>query len=157
MRNKGLIMVKKDEMRILPVYKNRVMIDTSYIMSRSGFECLKKMGSVTNPDSYPYEFRTFIELHRFRVVFLAKGTHNPNFPECKIDRDTVEFYDRNYDFTPDGQFVSRYYAETLLEDSEASKGKGLVLDTGTPAWTVGAREMDMIRAWLAEVSKAVND
>jgi hypothetical protein len=49
----------------------------------------------------------------------------------------VEFYDARYDFWEHGQFVSRYYAETLLPWS----GTGLNLDGGVPAWTLEAAPM----------------
>ena len=59
----------------------------------------------------------------------------------------VEFYDGDYDFEPwlgtKGQFVARYNLGTLLEHSG-----GLCLEGGTPKWTLGAVEMQEIRAWL---------
>lgn len=68
----------------------------------------------------------------------------------------VEFYDDRYPMSQDpngehlGQFVSRYYAETLLE---ARTSGGLCLDGGNAeVWTLDAVTMrlvrDLIRNWL---------
>lgn len=59
----------------------------------------------------------------------------------------VEFYDNRYTegFTPLGQFVSRYYAETLLMRPSRC---GLSLHGGEPSWTVSPEEMEVAEAWL---------
>ena len=66
------------------------------------------------------------------------------------DRMSVEFYDLTYrnqkGFGEEGQFVSRYYVETLLENP--NDNAALQLDGGVPEWTIGAEEMVAIRAWL---------
>ena len=92
--------------------------------------------------------------------------HGVAFPDCTVrlvfqgdryglggllvhgqDEPYVEFYDQDYDFSPwlgtRGQFVARYNLGTLLEHSG-----GLCLAGGTPKWTLGAVEMQEIRAWL---------
>jgi len=56
---------------------------------------------------------------------------------------TVRFYDARYTHTPDGQFITEYYAETLLEGSN-----GLDLQGGVPAWKVDKENMDAVREWL---------
>lgn len=55
----------------------------------------------------------------------------------------VEFYDARYNHTPFGQFVSRYYMDTLLKTKE-----GLNLDGGIPDWQVDKENMDKVRDWL---------
>ncbi len=63
----------------------------------------------------------------------------------------LEFYDRDYlgpDFTPLGQFVSRYRIDTLLDHSG-----GLALSGSVPKWRISSSEMDSIR----EALKAVDD
>lgn len=56
----------------------------------------------------------------------------------------VEFYDPRYDLGPYGQFVSRYYAETLLERDSG----GLLLNTGSPDWQISSVCMTQIRSWI---------
>lgn len=63
------------------------------------------------------------------------------------DRPGVEFYDTRYPHTEFGQFVGRYYVETILEQ----KGHvGLNLDCGIPDWSIDADAMAIVRRWLAE-------
>lgn len=66
-------------------------------------------------------------------------THGADFP-------LVEFFDTRYEHTPLGQFVTRYYVETLL-DRETG---GLLLDGGNHEWQVSAKGMERIRNWLSE-------
>lgn len=74
-------------------------------------------------------------------------------------RPLVEFYDARFDnakFTPGyGQFVSRYYASTLLGTDEwangpRERGRGLCLDGGVPAWEVDGASMDAVMEWVKE-------
>ncbi len=65
----------------------------------------------------------------------------------------VEFYDATYSeengdtrFDPEGQFVSRYYAETILERDDC----GLDLMGYEPAWKVDYKAMRKVRAWLTD-------
>ena len=58
----------------------------------------------------------------------------------------IEFYDPRYQFTPLGQFVSRYSVSTIIDHTG-----GLCLDGGVPAWTVSAADMAEIRAWLRKM------
>jgi hypothetical protein len=63
----------------------------------------------------------------------------------------VEFYDTRYNHADSmgrGQFVSRYYVDTIL-DSEYPNG--LSLDGGIPEWTVSAFEMLDVKAYLMGV------
>lgn len=66
----------------------------------------------------------------------------------------VEFYDyrhRNNQEWKRGQFVSRYYAETILEHDP---NNALSLDGGIPAWTVPPASMREILAWLLQELRA---
>lgn len=58
----------------------------------------------------------------------------------------VEFYDTRYAHTDLGQFVSRYYVETLLRDPRDQTG--LNLDGGVPSWFIHADAMKKVYAWL---------
>lgn len=81
----------------------------------------------------------------FRVVFLPWGT-SENYPAAKSSVPTVEFYDRRYDHTPDGQFTGgRYTLDTIMEGNSFS---GLVLDTGSPNWRIDGDTMRLVRKWL---------
>jgi hypothetical protein len=79
----------------------------------------------------------------FRVVFLPFG-ESENYP-INSGAPLVEFYDKRYAHTPDGQFVSRY---DLLSIMEQSRFAGLNLDGGIPAWTVDGDSMSLVRKWL---------
>jgi len=97
----------------------------------------------------------------FRVVLLLDGK-SVNFPSTNPLLGTepmVEFYDARYrnvrGFTPDGQFISRYYLETLLgrdEHQPLGAGKirryGLDLPGDVPNWTIDAATMRLVVAWL---------
>jgi hypothetical protein len=68
----------------------------------------------------------------------------------------VEFYDSRYPHTEFGQFVSRYYVETILgEDGWGRAEGGLCLDGGNAdSWSVSAEDMDTVRAFLKQVASA---
>lgn len=90
---------------------------------------------------------------RFCVRFLVQGDAY-GLDNCltweHADRPGVEFYDTRHPHTPLGQFVSRYFAETILETTG-----GLDLLTYVADWKVDAEAMDIVRAWLkAEVKAA---
>ncbi len=55
------------------------------------------------------------------------------------ERPMVEFYDRRHSHSPNGQFVSRYYLETV-EEAE-SRGSGLLLDTGSSDWHLSGADL----------------
>ena len=64
----------------------------------------------------------------------------------------VEFYDTRYnqaDWMGRGQFVSRYYVDTILDGDYPG---GLCLDGGIPEWTVSAAEMLDVKAYLMGVA-----
>ena len=64
----------------------------------------------------------------------------------------VEFYDSRYnqsDWMGRGQFVSRYYVDTIMDGTYAN---GLALDGGIPEWTVSADEMNQVQQFLSGVA-----
>jgi hypothetical protein len=65
----------------------------------------------------------------------------------------VEFYDRRYPHTPRGQFVTRYFAQTLLERPVQG---GLVLDAGVISWTVNADDMRLVIAYVGGAVDALS-
>jgi hypothetical protein len=71
----------------------------------------------------------------------------------------VEFYDETYagkeGFDPEGQFVSRYYVETILGKDDYGSGEGgLNLDGGVDVWTVDAAAMAVARGFLKHNAEA---
>jgi hypothetical protein len=95
---------------------------------------------------------------QFAVRLVVKGDRYGH--ELKLthtdDRPMVEFYDFKDAEKPFyieangghswGQFVSRYYADTLL----SGDASGLDLFGGVPAWKVDAGAMAWVRSWLQE-------
>lgn len=75
----------------------------------------------------------------------------------------IEFYDADYDFDLDtdgsvlGQFVSRYYAETLLEDydEDFGIGHGINLDGGVPKWSIDRHTYEDILREAKEIIEGV--
>ncbi len=100
---------------------------------------------------------------KWRVRFIPKdsyyGSRNHLFNEGKP---LVEFYDNSADpskFGPNGQFVTRYYADTLLGRDGWYTGDypyGLALDTDVPGWTVSAENMKQVIAYLKEKTQEMS-
>lgn len=73
------------------------------------------------------------------------------------DRPMIEFYDADYADHPGfinnnggyrwGQFVSRYYLSTFLEEITS----GLDLDGGIPKWKLSAESVEMVKRWLDSI------
>lgn len=89
---------------------------------------------------------------RFRVQIVNKGdkygldkclTHNE-------DKPMVEFYDISSTkiFGDEGQFVSRYYIETLIKDRRSDMG--LDLCGHEPAWKIDGATMDLVVNWIRQ-------
>lgn len=87
----------------------------------------------------------------FRVIYLPANEPSPNCEARCEKRATVEFYDRRYAHTPDGQFTGgSYHAETLLYDWHTKKPGtgGLILQGHVPAWNVSGPSMNLVRSWI---------
>ena len=93
---------------------------------------------------------TFLfKAEKFNVRIVSRGdkyglnfslTHNEDMP-------LVEFYDSRYPHTEYGQFVSRYYLDTIIN----REGLGLSLDAGVTAWTVPAEAMSELIKTLKNI------
>lgn len=88
----------------------------------------------------------------FAVRLVSRGERYGRDGCLTHDKDEplVEFYDTTYagewpdTFTGDlGQFVSRYYRETLVSHGE---GSGLSLDGGVPVWSVSGESLATVLA-----------
>jgi len=86
-------------------------------------------------------------LDKFNVRIVNTGDKY-GLNDCLVnDRSAmVEFYDVRFPHTKFGQFISRYYTSTILEQD--AYPSGLCLDSGTPAWTVPADDMLMVAAYI---------
>ena len=90
-----------------------------------------------------------LEKFNVRIVFRGEGYGLNDVIIHDSETPLVEFYDnRHAKFKPRGQFVSRYYASTLLE----RKNGALALDLGIPEWTVSAEEMTAVRKYIKLLS-----
>ena len=87
-----------------------------------------------------------------RMVFKGEGYGLNDSVIHDKDRPLVEFYDnrRGTDLGRRGQFVSRYYASTLLESE--NRDCGLSLYSDVPEWTVSAEEMIAVRKYIKLLS-----
>ena len=87
----------------------------------------------------------------FNVAIVRKGDNYGRKKCLTHDKDEplIEFYDARYDFGPEGQFVSRYYAKTLLE----GENNGLCLDGGFREWDVDAENFEIVREAVREAIK----
>lgn len=65
---------------------------------------------------------------------------------CLINQNSpmVEFYDTRWEHGSLGQFVSRYYVDTLTE----SKNGKLCLDGSIESWTIHSACFGRVKAWL---------
>lgn len=83
---------------------------------------------------------------------LTWADGSPLSPSSDVDRPGVEFYDYTYanqkTFGPRGQFVSRYYVDTILEDGYGILGRGLDLHGGVDVWKIDGAAMRIVRDWL---------
>jgi hypothetical protein len=97
-----------------------------------------------------------ITVSKFNVRVVNKGDkYGRDFVLThKEDKPLVEFYDSRYPHTEFGQFVSRYYVETILGNDRWGSGEGaLILDGGNrDQWTVSEKDMDTVREFLKGVT-----
>jgi hypothetical protein len=93
-----------------------------------------------NDDGRPWVVRLVFNGDKYGLDF--KLTHAEEDP-------LVEFYDARYEHTAYGQFVSHYYASTLL-DSETLRqpGQGLNLAGGVPEWKISSKGMLRVLLWV---------
>jgi hypothetical protein len=76
----------------------------------------------------------------------------------------VEFYDADVSFNDGpkdigmklGQFVSRYYMSTLMDDGDPiGDGRGFCLDNGVPKWVIEGAAMKRVARFLDRYQKEV--
>lgn len=90
---------------------------------------------------------------------LGTGIQDPvskaEFQEEFGKKPGVEFYDATHKadprFGPLGQFVSRYYLNTLVDDRDVLTQRGLCLDGGVPEWGIQGEAFAKVLAWAESV------
>ena len=88
------------------------------------------------------------EITPFRIRVVMSG-ENYGRDDCLTHEGSeplVEFFDKRFPHTPNGQFVSRYYLETVVKISD-----GLNLDGGVDAWKVSKEGIDFVQEKLKEL------
>ena len=81
-----------------------------------------------------------------RVVFRGDSYGLNDCLTHKESQPLVEFYDSRFQLTPRGQFVSRYYAETILKHN----GGGLSLYGSEPCWSLNAEQFKTARDYVTD-------
>jgi hypothetical protein len=91
---------------------------------------------------------------KFLVRLVYSGqTYGRDFCLTHNEADPlVEFYDTRFPHTEFGQFVSRYYLSTLLED----RPFGLTLDGGVANWYLPIASMCLVMQWLDAKAQEMN-
>lgn len=82
-----------------------------------------------------------------RVVVIPQGERLPNhngFAEV----DVIEFYDSRYKHTPDGQFIARYFKQTL--DESRDNKCGLDLQGDIKDWKISRRTKEIVIDWAEQ-------
>ena len=91
-----------------------------------------------------------ITIGRWLVRIVPVGAENWNGHRNISTAAMVEILDTENahpTFSPRGQFVSSYYASTLLEHRD---GAGIDLHGGVPAWTMNAGDVSQMLAFIRE-------
>lgn len=76
------------------------------------------------------------------------GSHADYSKRLIAKQPMIEFYDRRYQHTELGQFVTRYFATTLAASDDTHKLHGLCLDGGIPDWQVSGENMRLVYSEL---------
>jgi hypothetical protein len=87
----------------------------------------------------------------FRALIIEQGDKF-GLNDCLVNRNSVpivQFFDRRYNFSENGQFVSSYYISTLIN---RDKKDALCLQGGVPDWNISAASMSLVVSWLEEFS-----
>lgn len=93
-----------------------------------------------------------IQIDKFTVRIVNTGDKY-GLNDCLVNSKApmIEFYDSRYplnEFMGRGQFIARYYAETLID---SGCRHGLCLDGGVPEWSVSAEGMAQVIEYIKGV------
>ena len=88
-----------------------------------------------------------------RVLLIPANEQSVNFLDRPVNNKPIlEFYDSRYDVTPDGQFISEYYVETLEKQRDCLYGTietGLDLYSDVANWKISAFTLSLILNWVS--------
>lgn len=91
----------------------------------------------------------------FRSRIIEQGDKY-GLNDCLVNRNAdpiIQFFDRRFNHSENGQFVSSYYMATLLNQET---NNGLCLQGGVPDWNISAASMDAVVSWLEEFEAATS-
>lgn len=92
-------------------------------------------------------YQNSFAIDHFNVVILKEGDYWGKTFSKRINKPTIAFFDNATSFSkmkyPMGQYITSYYAESLLDHNG-----GLLLDTSVDAWKVDAPSMRVIQSWI---------
>lgn len=89
-----------------------------------------------------------------RILFPGMA-YGLDFKLIHEGKPVVEFYDARHEHTPYGQFVSRYYVETLLASHESGRtAGGLCLQGGVREWNVSGEALGRAMDWVKKAIAA---
>ena len=91
---------------------------------------------------------------QFRAVLVPKNEVSPNFPDSEPAKvSLIEFYDRQYKHTPDGQFIARYDILTFMQQYPAASG--LNLYGGVESWRISAKDRLLVQDLIVSLDKQI--
>lgn len=132
--------LKNNDTEKINEYKDERMHEISEIASEIEKEYSNKKEQIMDKSNNYYQVN-----EKFAIEFIKAD--KPLASNKRGDDWLVRFYDteqKNFnDFGRNAQFVSSYYASTLLY--EYKKGTGLALQGGVPAWSVDEKTMDYVK------------
>ena len=84
-----------------------------------------------------------------KIVRDGEKQHSVNGELVHSGKPIVEFYDKRFEHTPLGQYVSSYYVSTILEIGE---NEGLCLHPGSKDWCLSDWKMNQVKYHLLNIS-----
>lgn len=129
-------------------------------------KCIENFGVWTEQPSNP-KVKPFFDKTNgivFNVKIIDSGDRYGRGDVLVNDREQlIEFYDQRYKHDAEGQFVSRYYTETLMGSNDPQDPTlvnkatfGLDLYGGDNDWKICAETMMKITSWVSEMKNAAN-
>lgn len=136
----------------------KIMRDVEFKRWSNTIRCVENFGLWTDPGGLKdVNAKGFHDSAR-AIVFTARMVFdgdNYGLDDCLTHQGEpmVEFYDQRYKHTDRGQFVSRYYVETLFSSTDPekihAKSGGLCLNGGVNSWALTENTMQQVALWTA--------
>lgn len=90
---------------------------------------------------------TTIKVGLFNVKLVKAGETYGLNNTLRADKPIVEFFDSRHPQGLHGQFISRYYADTLLAHPDEH---GLLLDGGSPDWSITKEGVALVKEFIRQ-------